>query len=73
MQATDTHLTGSSQATERYTKCADCRFAQLYAEQNKARCNDRTSTHYGRIVLASAKPCEEFIADTRHLDLHIGR
>ena len=73
MQATDGHLTGSDGPTERGTQCADCRFAQLYAEQDKARCNDRTSIHYGRIVPASAKPCEEFIADTRHLDLHVTR
>jgi len=61
------------QHTARGTTCGECRFAQLYAEQDKARCNDRTSAHYGHIVPASAAPCDEFIADTRHLDLHAER
>ena len=70
----DVHLSGSSGPdAARGSSCAECRFAQVYAEQDKARCNDRTSSHYGHTVPASAKPCEQFIADTRHLDLHVAR
>lgn len=49
--------------------CAECRFAQVYAVQDKARCHHPGSPHHACVVPASSTPCEEFAHDTRGLDL----
>jgi hypothetical protein len=49
--------------------CAECRFAQVFAVQDRAKCTHPTAALAGRVVPAASRPCGDFVADTRGLDL----
>ena len=49
--------------------CAECRYAQVFAVQDRAKCMHPTASLSGRVMPGGSRPCEDFVADVRGLDL----
>ena len=49
--------------------CAECRYAQVFAVQDRAKCMHPTAALAGRVLPGGAQPCGDFERDIRGLDL----